>query len=176
MPRKAATGVAIFKSLISLNQGRRQSIHGSLALRVDTLPLHHQGSCLYIKGFRPEWYISTIYWGFLIRMVYLYYISCLRYTILVGIPRYHCKDIPFRLETLGFWSGWCISTIYHAWDTPFWSGSLDITVKIYHSGWKRSIRTWRLPTVYNHSIFICSKICFLVTVNRQAHMDHSYSD
>ena len=24
---------------------------------------------------------------------------------------------------------WCISTIYHAWDTPFWSGTLDIQVK-----------------------------------------------
>ena len=22
---------------------------------------------------------------------------------------------------------WCISTIYHAWDTPFWSGTLDYT-------------------------------------------------
>ena len=27
-------------------------------------------------------------WGFLTRMVYLYYISCLRYTILVGNPRF----------------------------------------------------------------------------------------
>ena len=33
-------------------------------------------------------------------MVYLYYISCLRYTILVGNPRYHCRDIPFWSETL----------------------------------------------------------------------------
>ena len=32
--------------------------------------------------------LSMIYWGFLIRMVYLYYISCLRYTILVGNPQY----------------------------------------------------------------------------------------
>ena len=26
----------------------------------------------------------------------------------------------------GFRPEWCISTIYHAWDTPFWSGTLDI--------------------------------------------------
>ena len=26
----------------------------------------------------------------------------------------------------GFWPEWCISTICHAWDTPFWSGSLGV--------------------------------------------------
>ena len=26
----------------------------------------------------------------------------------------------------GFWPEWCISTTYHAWDTPFYSGTLDI--------------------------------------------------
>ena len=26
----------------------------------------------------------------------------------------------------GFWPEWCISKIYHAWDTPFWSGTLDL--------------------------------------------------
>ena len=32
-------------------------------------------SLLYIKDFQPEWCISTIYWGFPTRIVYLYYIS-----------------------------------------------------------------------------------------------------
>ena len=30
----------------------------------------------------------------------------------------------------GFRPEWCISTIYHAWDTPFWSGTLDMCVYI----------------------------------------------
>ena len=33
---------------------------------------------------------DSAYQGFQIRMVYLYYILCLRYTILVGNPRYVC--------------------------------------------------------------------------------------
>ena len=37
---------------------------------------------------------QLIYQGFLTRMIYLYYISCLRYTTLVGNPRYvSFKDI-----------------------------------------------------------------------------------
>ena len=30
------------------------------------------------------------------------------------------------LQMEGFQPEWCISTIYHAWDTPFWSGTLEI--------------------------------------------------
>ena len=30
----------------------------------------------------------------------------------------------------GSWSEWCIFTIYHAWDTPFWSGTLDTWVLV----------------------------------------------
>ena len=26
-----------------------------------------------------------------------------------------------------FWPEWCISTIYHAWDTSFWSGTLNLS-------------------------------------------------
>ena len=47
---------------------------------------------LHIEGFRPEWCISTIYRGFPIRMMYLHYTSCSRYTILVGNPQYYCRD------------------------------------------------------------------------------------
>ena len=31
-----------------------------------------------------------------------------------------------RIYIEGFWPEWCISTIYHAWDIPFWLGTLDI--------------------------------------------------
>ena len=30
------------------------------------------------------------------------------------------------LHIEGFWPEWCLSTIYHAWDTPFWLGILDM--------------------------------------------------
>ena len=36
----------------------------------------------------------SVYRGFPTRMVYLYYISCLRYTILVGNPRYMSMPLP----------------------------------------------------------------------------------
>ena len=48
---------------------------------------------LCIGGFQPEWSISTMIRGFPTRMVYLYYISCLRYTILVGNPQYIMLEI-----------------------------------------------------------------------------------
>ena len=32
----------------------------------------------------------------------------------------HCQDIE------SFWPEWCISIIYHAWDTPFWLGTLEL--------------------------------------------------
>ena len=31
-----------------------------------------------------------------------------------------------RIQIEGFWPERCISTIYHAWDTPFWPGTLEI--------------------------------------------------
>ena len=34
---------------------------------------------------------------------------------------------------------WYISTIYHASDTPFWLGTLDIMFEIHHSGQEPSI-------------------------------------
>ena len=55
------------------------------------------------------------YQGFLTRMVYLYYISCLKYTILVGYPRFLCMcftttrslhirgsdlGVPFHVESV----------------------------------------------------------------------------
>ena len=36
-----------------------------------------------------------LYWGFPTRMVYLYYIACLRYTILIGNPHIHVKYITW---------------------------------------------------------------------------------
>ena len=40
------------------------------------------------KAHRAKYTAHVVYRGFPTRMVYLYYISCLRYTILVGNPRY----------------------------------------------------------------------------------------
>ena len=37
---------------------------------------------------------------------------------------------PFQVHIKGSLPEWCISTIYHAWDTPFWSGTLDIVYVI----------------------------------------------
>ena len=37
----------------------------------------------------------------------------------------------------GFRPEWCISTIYNAWDTPFWLGTLEIQS---HTGWERRLR------------------------------------
>ena len=35
--------------------------------------------------------------------------------------------VPLRMANIeGFRPEWCISTIYHAWDTPFWLGTLNI--------------------------------------------------
>ena len=38
-----------------------------------------------------------------------------------------CHKHTHNIE--GFKPEWCITTIYHAWDTPFWSGTLDIQGK-----------------------------------------------
>ena len=65
-------------------------------------------SLLYTEGFRPEPCISTICWGFPTRMVYLYYIS--RVPDQNGVSLLYIEGFPR----------------YHAWDTPFWSGTLNI--------------------------------------------------
>ena len=73
--------------------------------------------------------------------MYLHYISCLRYTILVRNPRCVVQDqkgvspLYIMLEihhsgqepsVCGSGPEGCISTVYHAWDTPFWSGTLGV--------------------------------------------------
>ena len=54
----------------------------------------------------PVSHCSHIYQGFPTRMVYLYYTSCLRYTVLVGNLRYitvlkhlQCQSLEFVVET-----------------------------------------------------------------------------
>ena len=51
---------------------------------------------------KPKYDITILLWGFPSRMAYLY------------------NDIE------GFQPEWCISTIYHAWDIPFWQETLDL--------------------------------------------------
>ena len=36
-----------------------------------------------------------------------------------------------HIQIKGFWPEWCISTIYHAWDTPFWLGTLKMHAHTY---------------------------------------------
>ena len=49
--------------------------------------------CGAVRGWRKPASDSYSIWrGFPTRMVYLYYISCLRYTILVGNPRWICRS------------------------------------------------------------------------------------
>ena len=73
----------------------------------------------------------SIYRGFPTRMVYLYYISCLRYTFWSGtLDMYlkvfclHYGSIHIKLE--GFRLEWYISTTYHCRDMPFWSETLAL--------------------------------------------------
>ena len=42
-----------------------------------------------------------------------------------SIPEVH-QHVAGTLNIEGSRPEWCISTIYHAWDTPFWSGTLDM--------------------------------------------------
>ena len=48
---------------------------------------------------------------------------------------------PGHIE--GFQPEWCISTIYHAWDTPFWLGTLELHLHSYNH-YSYLIRDWRL--------------------------------
>ena len=83
-------------------------------------------------------------------MVDLNYVPCLGHTILAQNPQYltELSKIVMQFAKLilcwlqdfikprtayvqmihieGSRPEWCISTIYHAWDTPFWLGTLDI--------------------------------------------------
>ena len=62
----------------------------------------------HIKGFRPEWCISTIY---------------------------HAWDTPFWSGTLDIIKGsgpeWCISSMLYSLDIPFWSGTIDMVLKLF---------------------------------------------
>ena len=63
-----------------------------------------------VQNFQPNSFTPTmhkyicIYIWFLTRMVYIYYISCLRYTILIGNPRY------------------ILAILYHCWKPWPWAG------------------------------------------------------
>ena len=57
----------------------------------------------------------------------------------------------YRIAIEGFQPEWCISTIYHAWDTPFWSG----TDKLCHSSLSPCPKhLWTIP------LCLCS-VCHL---------------
>ena len=72
-------------------------------------------SLLYMEGSRPDWCIATIYGGFPTRMVYRYYIW--------RVPDQNGVSLLYMESSR---PEWCIATIYHAWDTPFWLGTLHI--------------------------------------------------
>ena len=52
-----------------------------------------------------------------------------------------------RLYIEGFRPEWCISTIYRAWDTPFWSGTLDICLQIHNCNLVVQIRHGNSPSI-----------------------------
>ena len=54
--------------------------------------------------------------------IYGVFVGCsLLYALLT-----HFSEIDVYIE--GSQPEWCISTIYHVWDTPFWSGTLDMVI------------------------------------------------
>ena len=50
----------------------------------------------------------------------------LRPTSVLALTQDSIITIRQEEQTEGFQPQWCISTIYHAWDTPFWSGTLKM--------------------------------------------------
>ena len=59
-----------------------------------------------------------------------------RLQLMTCYPCSHQRHMTMNIHShlKGFRPEWCISTIYHASDTPFWSGTLDIIVQIHHFG------------------------------------------
>ena len=57
------------------------------------------------NSFIPH-YLPWIYWGFPTRMVYLYCMSCLRYTILVGNPWYVLSKVLCCHMDRELWTTW----------------------------------------------------------------------
>ena len=51
---------------------------------------------------------------------------------------------------------WCISTIYHAWDTPFWLGTLDLC----------GISGTRLTRLEHHPLTLSSHTCLSQVISR----------
>ena len=44
----------------------------------------------------------------------------------IATVQYMFPSLVVILQIEGYRPEWCISTIYNAWDTPFWSGTLEI--------------------------------------------------
>ena len=82
--------------------------------------------------------------------------TCTAYVVWSGIEHEELDTVPKKMAMIlifrsfvqiifsthnieGFWPEWCFSTIYHAWDTPFWSWTLicmdvqlvDISVEVH---------------------------------------------
>ena len=91
---------------------------------------------------------TDIYWGFPTRMVYLYYMSCLRYTILVRNPRY--RDIPFWSETLGIYIR--INHILSLWHFSWYTSDNSLyTYNLFpHGTFWRDVPCSRSPLQTHH--------------------------
>ena len=75
----------------NLEKNRRGHTCGEEPLDLPLIPLDmniNNFQCELYENKRLGMHMFRVYQGFPTRMVYLYYISCLRYTILVGNPRY----------------------------------------------------------------------------------------
>ena len=53
-------------------------------------------------------------------------LTCINTSVWHLVPILTCINISVWHHFEGFRPEWCISTIYHAWDTPFWLGTLDL--------------------------------------------------
>ena len=84
----------------------------------------HQRACctVLVEGFLTVWPSQPC---FLLVMWILRVLSCTS-----AYPVVHLMWSMCQRHIEGFWPEWCISTVYHAWDTPFWPGTLEMFTKI----------------------------------------------
>ena len=102
----------------------------SVAVSAETTRCH----CQFMTGISPpfqnstvwDWYISTISEQYSMGQVYPHHFRTVQYGSGISLPFQCSKGTRLGLHIEGFRPEWCISTTYHAWDTPFWSETLDL--------------------------------------------------
>ena len=82
--------------------------------------------------------------------------------------RYVDAVLFLLVEIEGFRLEWFISTMYHAWDTPFWSGTLKIIllygnalvemIPLYGASWFQSCHVWCFVFVFFFFLCFCHRL------------------